>query len=228
MFAGHFGLAAMVKWRERQVPLWALMVATQLLDIIFLVLVPLGVEGFRPVPGTSGGYGNFIFTADYTHSLVGALGISVAAMLVTMIWWGRRNGLIIGAVVFSHWVLDLLVHRGDLPVLPGNAGSLPRLGLGLWSVPWLSVGLELVLVLAGAYLYYYAAVQTAIKAERMRARQASTATATTTTTTATATATTTAAVPAPAPVNYRRRAVVASVVMFVCLLGLLLGDVLGV
>jgi hypothetical protein len=225
MFAGHFGLAAMVKSRERQVPLWALMVATQLLDIMFLVLVPLGVEGFRSVPGTSGGYGNFIFTADYTHSLVGALGISVAAMLVTMIWWGRRNGLIIGAVVFSHWILDLLVHRGDLPVLPGNAGSLPRLGLGLWNVPWLSVGLELVLVLAGAYLYYHAAMQTAIRAERMQTRQASTATATTATV---ITATTTATIPAPAPVSYRRRAVVASVVMFVCLLGLLLGDVLGV
>src|SRR5439155_18766163 len=149
MLAGHFGLAAIVKSREPQVPLWALMLGTQLLDVFFVVLYAVNIEGFTNVPGTNGGYGNLIIHADYTHSLVGALAISIVAMIVAMILWGRRNGLIIGAMVFSHWVLDLVVHRADMPVLPGNAGDLPRLGLGLWSIQWLAAAAELALVLVG-------------------------------------------------------------------------------
>lgn len=92
-----------------------------------------GLESFRSVDGGPAGYGELVITADYTHSLVGALGISLVAALVTMLAWGRRNGVIIGAMVFSHWILDLVVHRSDMAVLPGNSGGLPRVGLGLWS-----------------------------------------------------------------------------------------------
>jgi hypothetical protein len=56
-------------------------------------------------------------------------------------------------------VLDLLVHRPDLPVLPDNLGNLALLGFGLWQAPLASAGLELVLVVAGAYLYYRSAMQ---------------------------------------------------------------------
>ena len=49
----------------------------------------------------------------------------------------------LAAVVFSHWLLDLIVHRADLPILPGNAGDLPRLGFGLWKVPAASILVEL-------------------------------------------------------------------------------------
>src|SRR5437773_1251067 len=157
MLAGHFGLSAIVKSREPQLHLWSLMLSTQLLDVGFLILYLFNIENFKPLPGTSGGYGNYIFNADYTHSLVGALAISVVAMIAAMIPWGRLNGLIIGAMVFSHWILDLLVHHTDMPILPGNAGNLPRLGLGLWSIPWLTAAIELALVLVGAYLYYHAA-----------------------------------------------------------------------
>ncbi len=97
------------------------------------------------------GYGGLTIHADYTHSLVGALAISVVAMIAAMIPWGRRNGLIIGAMVFSHWILDLLVHHADMPILPGNAGDLPRLGLGLWAIPLLTAAIELGLVLVGAF-----------------------------------------------------------------------------
>src|SRR5262249_48705481 len=76
---------------------------------------------------------------------------------VAAIFWGRRNGWILGALVFSHWVLDLLVHRGDMPILPGDFGNLPRLGLGLWQMPWLSGGLELLIVGVGGVLYWRAA-----------------------------------------------------------------------
>ncbi|MDQ6694188.1 MAG: permease [Chloroflexota bacterium] len=172
MLAGSFGLAAVVKSRQPQVPLWALMLSTQLLGIIFLVLDALKIEGSTPVKGTNGGYGELVFSADYSHSLGGALGISIIAALVTAIVWGRRNALVIGAVVFSSWILDLLVHRSDLAILPGNSGGLPRLGLNLWSVPWLSAFVELCLALTGAFLYYHAAMRSAIRAERQDAKAA--------------------------------------------------------
>jgi membrane-bound metal-dependent hydrolase YbcI (DUF457 family) len=204
MLAGHFGLAAAVKSREPQIPLWALMLSTQLLDVLFVPLVLLNIESYEPVPGTDGGYGNLIIHADYTHSLVGALLISLVAMIVAMIPWGRRNGLIIGAVVFSHWILDLIVHRGDMPVLPGNAGNLPLLGLGLWAIPWLSIALELAIVLVGSFLYYHAAMRSAVRAERQDAKEGVTTSR-----------------------NYRQLALVASIVMLVFSIVTLAGDVLG-
>ena len=149
MLAGHFGLAAVVKARQPQLPLWSLMLATQLLDVIFLVTYALGVERLDPVQGTSGGYGNLIITADYTHSLVGALAISLLATIVTWIFWGRRKAMVIGAVVMSHWLLDMITHRSDLAILPGNAGNLPRLGFGLWQWPWVVAAIELGCASAG-------------------------------------------------------------------------------
>src|SRR5689334_9053487 len=146
MLAGHFGLAAIVKSREPQLPIWALMLSTQLLDVGFVILYAFNIENLKPLTGTNGGYGNYVINAQYTHSLMGALAISLVAMIVAMIPWGRRNGLIIGAMVFSHWILDLLVHRMDMPILPGNAGNLPLLGFSLWSLQWLTAAIELALV----------------------------------------------------------------------------------
>jgi hypothetical protein len=157
MITGHFGLAAGVKARERAVPLWALMLATVWLDIIFVPLLAAGVETIKDMPGTSGGYGNAIIHADYTHSLVGATVLAVIFGGVAARFWGQRSGIVLGAVVFSHWLLDLIVHRADLPILPGDAGDLPRLGLGLWKLPAVSALVELALVLIGAWLYWRAA-----------------------------------------------------------------------
>ncbi|MFF5205376.1 permease [Streptosporangium sp. NPDC000396] len=166
MITGHFGLAAMVKSAQRPVPLWALMLATVWLDVIFVPLLLTGVEYITPAPGTNGGYGAGVIYADYTHSLLGALLIAALTGLAAAHWWGRRAGTVIGATVFSHWLLDLLVHRADLPLLPGNLGGLPRLGLGLWQYPWLAACIEGALLLAGTFLYRRAALRTGAAASR--------------------------------------------------------------
>jgi hypothetical protein len=158
MVAGHFGFAAAVKSREQPTPLWALMLACQWLDVVFVPFFLTGSEGLTPVPGTSGGYGRVIITADYTHSLVGALVLSVVFGLVFALWWERRSAIVLAGVVFSHWLLDLVVHRGDMAILPGNIGGFGRVGLGLWRFPSAASGLELALILAGSYLYWRAAV----------------------------------------------------------------------
>ena len=77
MIAGHFGLAVAVKAREPSVPTWALVVACQWLDIVFVPLLVLGAEHLDPVPGMKpGAYGGAVIYADYTHSLLGALLLS--------------------------------------------------------------------------------------------------------------------------------------------------------
>ena len=159
MVAGHFGLAAGVKATERQAPLWALMLATVWLDVLFGPLFAMGIEDLEMLPG--GGYGNVIIHADYTHSLVGAAVLAVVFGLVAAVPWGRRTGIVLAAVVFSHWLLDLVVHRADMPILPGDVGGLPRLGFGLWRVPAASALIELAIIAAGSYLYWRAAVRTA-------------------------------------------------------------------
>ncbi|MEV6926744.1 permease [Dactylosporangium sp. NPDC051485] len=156
MITGHFGLAAAVRSVERPVPLWGLMIGTVWLDVVFAPLWLSEVEHIDPVPGTDGGYGDGIIYADYTHSLLGALVIAALTGLLMSRWWGRRGGVVIGAMVFSHWLLDLLVHRADLPLLPGNLGDLPRLGLGLWRYHWLAATIEALLVLVGSALYWRA------------------------------------------------------------------------
>ncbi len=155
MFAGHFGLAAAVKSKQPTVPLWALMLSTQLLDVFFVPLFLLNIETIDPIG--AGGYGEGIIHANYTHSLVGALLIALVAGLLAWRFWGRNGGMVIALVVFSHWLLDLLVHRADLPILPGNVGNLPLLGFGLWAYPIVSIALEGALIVGGAILYFASA-----------------------------------------------------------------------
>ena len=157
MIAGHYGVAAAVKASAPQVPLWALMLATVWLDVLFVPLLLAGVETFGPAPGTTGGYGGSIIHAGYTHSLVGALLASAAFGALFARRWGRRAAIVLSAVAFSHWLLDLVVHRPDMPILPGNAGDLPLLGLGLWRVPAAAATVEAALVIAGTFLYWRAA-----------------------------------------------------------------------
>lgn len=157
MIAGHFGLAAVVKAGAPQVPLWSLMLGTAWLDVVFVPLYAAGIETIEPAPGLDPGYGHAVIHADYTHSLLGALLLSALYGWFFLRRWGGRAALVLGSVAFSHWLLDLVVHRADMPLLPGNALGLPLMGLGLWHWPHATAAIELALVLGGAALYWRAA-----------------------------------------------------------------------
>ena len=160
----------MVKWRQPRIPLWSLMLATAWLDIVFVPLFLMGIETVKPVSGLHAGYGENIIYADYTHSLVGALVLSAVLGLMFGVRWGKRCAVVLGLVSFSHWVLDLLVHRQDMPILPANVGNLPRLGLGLWQIRTGSILAELLLVALGALCYWQAASVVTAAAQRGRIR----------------------------------------------------------
>jgi hypothetical protein len=166
VIAGHFGFAAAVKSRAPETPLWALMLATVWLDVVFIPLLLTHVEYIEPVGRTSGGYGTNIIHADYTHSLLGVVLLSASLGIPAALRWGRRSGVIVGLVVASHWFLDLIVHRADMPILPANVGHLPLLGFGLWRYPSVSAGVELALVLVGAWLYWNSAMRVVRSAGR--------------------------------------------------------------
>jgi membrane-bound metal-dependent hydrolase YbcI (DUF457 family) len=169
MIAGHFGFAALVKSRERQAPLWALMLATVWLDIVFVPLFVAGAETITFV-GRPGGYGAGIIHADYTHSLIGAIALSVVFGLAFGWRWGSRTAIVLGLVSFSHWVLDLLVHRADMPLFPGHDLKQPLFGFGLWRYPWIAASMELLLVVMGAWLYWRAARAITLVDDRARQR----------------------------------------------------------
>jgi len=172
VIAGHFGLAAGVKAREPAVPLWALMLATQWLDVVFVPLFVAKIETIEVIGGGKPGYGNGIIHADYTHSLLGALVLALLFALPAGLRWGRRAAVVLGAVVFSHWLLDLVVHRHDMPLLPGAPAGTPLFGFGLWRWPMLTAAAELALVLWGGGSYLRAAVGVARANDPSRLRRA--------------------------------------------------------
>ena len=169
MIAGHFGLAAGIKAQERQIPLWSLMLATSWLDVVFIPLFLSGIETIEKAPDATGSYGGGIIHANYTHSLVGAVLLSLLFGAAFGWRWGKRTGIVLGLVAFSHWVLDLVVHRADLPLLPGNIGGLPSFGFGLWRYPIVTGVLEAIIVIVGAMMYSRAARTVGGKTHKDRA-----------------------------------------------------------
>jgi hypothetical protein len=150
MFIGHFAMGAMVKPVAPTLPIWALVAAPQLMDLLFLPLVALGVEGYTPGP-----FGHSEIDALYTHSLVGATLIAGLAYWIGVTFWKTRAaGAILAALSFSHWIVDLFVHHSDMPWLPGNLGGYPLLGFGLWDYEYAIFGTEVVLAIIGTALYF--------------------------------------------------------------------------
>ena len=145
MMIGHYAVSLAARSCRNSPPLWAFAAATQLLDIVWCVLILAGIEHFEPAPGLSGS--TLAFT-DYpwSHSLAAALVWSGLTWLAARYLFalGARGALLLALVVLSHWPLDLLVHRPDLPLWPGG----PAVGLSLWNHPVFEGGLEVIMVAA--------------------------------------------------------------------------------
>lgn len=150
MFIGHFALGTIVKPLAPTLPIWVLVAAPQFMDLLFLPLVAVGVEGYTPGP-----FGHSEIDALYTHSLVGAVLIAVLAYWIGVTFWKTRAaGMILGSLSLSHWFIDLLVHHSDMPWLPGNPGGAPLLGFGLWDFEWGVFGFEVAFAAVAVALYF--------------------------------------------------------------------------
>lgn len=150
MFLGHFALGVATKPVAPTTPIWALFLAPQAIDLAFLALNVVDIEG-----SSHGDYGQSEIDALYSHSLLGALIISaVVFWAAKKIWKSDRTAWIIGALSFSHWPIDLIVHHKDLPILPNNIGDLPLLGFGLWDHSRTIISIEIAAAIVGVALYF--------------------------------------------------------------------------
>jgi len=152
MFLGHYGVAFAAKRVTPRTSLGALTFAAQFLDELWPILLLLGVEQVRIVPGLMAANPLDFVYYPYSHSLLMAIiwGILVGGAYFLLRRYGR-GAWIMGALVVSHWFLDLPMHRADLPLWPG--ASSPIVGWGLWnSIPATYV-IEFAIYAIGIALY---------------------------------------------------------------------------
>ena len=152
MFIGHYGPSFAIKAIRPAIPLWLLFVAVQLVDVAWAVLVLLGIEKVRIVPGITASNPLDLYYMPYTHSLAAAVLWAVAAIVLCKFLPGVRTwsaAAWIGLAVLSHWVLDWLVHRPDLPLYDDTM----KVGLGMWNYPAIALLLEALLLFGGMIMY---------------------------------------------------------------------------
>lgn len=156
MGPGHLGVAFAAKPLAPKAALWSLLVASEALDILSFGFIAAGMEKVA-VRQMDFKNGLQIINPDWipwSHGLFMSVVWSVlSAAIAYLIFKDRKASGIIGLVVFSHWILDLIVHPPDLLVLFRNS---PELGLGLWtSGPGLilSMILEFALLIGGVDIY---------------------------------------------------------------------------
>ena len=150
MFLGHFGLAFAAKKVAPQPSLGTLVLAAQLADTIWPVLLLLDIEKVKIAPGITPVTPLDFVYFPYTHSLIAD--VIWAALFGGGYWMWRRDNRGAGwiaALVLSHWVLDALSHRPDLPTWPGG----PVVGAGLWYSLPLTLIAEFGLFAVGAWIY---------------------------------------------------------------------------
>ena len=150
MFLGHIGLALAAKKVTPRVSLAMLLIAAQWADVLWPVLVGAGIEQVRIEPGNTALTPLNFVSYPYSHSLALLIvwGMAMGAAY-RGIAGGRRTFKILAALVVSHWLLDYVTHRADMPLYPGGQ----KVGLDLWdSIPG-TLAVETVMYLTGMAIY---------------------------------------------------------------------------
>ncbi len=152
MFLGHYGVAFAARRVTPRTSLGALTFAAQFLDELWPILLLLGVEQVRIVPGLMAANPLDFVYYPFSHSLLMAIvwGILIGSAYFLLRRYSR-GAWIMGVLVVSHWVLDLPMHRPDLPLWPGL--SSPKVGWGLWNSMLASNMIEFAIYAIGIALY---------------------------------------------------------------------------
>jgi hypothetical protein len=152
MFIGHFALGFGAKRVAPAVSLGTLFLAAQFADLLWPFLLLAGVERVEIDPGNTVLTPLNFVSYPYSHSLAALAGWSM--IFAGAYRWLRRSPVVAvvtaGALVLSHWFLDVATHRPDLPLTIGGS---ERFGLGLWNRPLIEIPLELLLFGLGIFFY---------------------------------------------------------------------------
>jgi hypothetical protein len=152
MFLGHFGLGFGAKKAAPSVSLGALFMASQFADLLWPTLVLLGLEQVEVQPGATRMTPLNFVSYPYSHSL---LALAAWGALFGVVYNAATHsrmiaGATLGLLVLSHWFLDVIMHRPDMPLtLTGTA----RLGLGLWNSMAGTLAIETLIFAAGIVVY---------------------------------------------------------------------------
>jgi hypothetical protein len=150
MFIGHIAVGLAGKRATPGVSLAAWLTSVQFVDMLWPIFLLLGLEHVRIAPGITRFTPLDFYDYPITHSLVGAtVWAAVFAAGSLYVYRNTRVALLLGAGVVSHWVLDVISHRPDMPVLPRG----PYIGLGLWNSVTATLALELTMFAIGLVLY---------------------------------------------------------------------------
>lgn len=149
MYAGHFAAGLTLKAAEPRAPMWALLLAVGLPDLLFGPFVLLGIERASITPGVPPGFS--LDHIDWSHSLLMSV-VWSGLFALPFLRWGRRVAGFMALAVFSHFLLDLPMHPADLALWPEAA---THLGFGLWTAlptGWWFVELGLVAACGAFYV----------------------------------------------------------------------------
>lgn len=151
MFIGHFGIGFGAKAVCPKFSLGSAFLAAQFIDLLWPAFLLLGIERVRIDPGITAVTPLEFAYYPFSHSLLMVIVWAVLfALAYQLLRRYRRGAVVLGLAVISHWFLDLIVHRPDLPLYPG---STHLLGLGLWSSVSATLTVELLLFAAMLWLY---------------------------------------------------------------------------
>jgi hypothetical protein len=149
MFIGHFALGYAAKRWAPGLSLAALFAAAQFADLLWPVLVALGIEQVRIVPGITASTPLEFISYPYSHSLLTLTLFGAVFGWAVSLRAPFASGVIVFLLVISHWMLDLVTHIPDLPLYPGG----PKFGLGLWNSVTGTLVTETVMFALGVWLY---------------------------------------------------------------------------
>jgi membrane-bound metal-dependent hydrolase YbcI (DUF457 family) len=150
MFIGHFAVGFAAKKAAPKAPLALLMVCVAWADILWTIFLMLGWEHARIAPGDTKYTPLDLYDYPWSHSLL--MLVLWAALLGGVYWLIRKDAAgawIVGGCVVSHWVLDWVTHRPDMPLYPGG----PKFGLGLWNSIAGTMTVEIAMYAVGVWMY---------------------------------------------------------------------------
>ncbi len=153
MFIGHFGVGFGAKALAPKPSLGTLFLAAQFIDLLWPTFLLLGLERVRIAPGTTAVVPLDFVSYPLSHSLLTVCGWALLVAVVYQVFrHDRRGAMVLGCAVVSHWLLDAIVHRPDLPLVPGVSYLV---GFGLWSSFTATLVVELGLFAIGVWLYVW-------------------------------------------------------------------------
>ncbi|OGT19728.1 MAG: hypothetical protein A2V90_09795 [Gammaproteobacteria bacterium RBG_16_57_12] len=151
MFIGHYGIALLAKSAAPKASLGSLFLAAQFVDLLCPILIMLGIEQVVIDPHSPLAIKINFVHYPVSHSLLMVLGWGMLiGIAYYMLQRYPRGAIVMGMLVISHWLLDLLVHPADLQLYPG---STQYFGLGLWSSTAWSLLLEFIIFGLGCLVY---------------------------------------------------------------------------